>query len=484
MYGACAAQCGRRSSVVTHRETQSDDDDDDDCIPSPSFVRARTHGRTRGLGDVNEDDDDDEDDGRRRASGIGGVTMRAVGGCRAVRARVVRGVVHPRTTRTGVLATGVRTTVTVATAGPQSRWLRWMRGGGMTTASAAATEPSSTTMRSSVTTVLGTMTFGWAYSSEKCEDDAARAMLERFALSGFHEVDTALAYAGGETEKILGRALRATTSNSFRVATKANPWPGGKMTSSAGLGGLDPREFRAQVRQSLASLGEGVDVHVLYLHAPDAGTRLVDVLREAEAMRVEGAFEELGLSNFSAWEVVKAHEICTERGWKKPTIYQGMYNALTRNVEPELIPALKATNMRFVAYNPLCGGLLTGKYASTRDVKDVSGGRFDGNDMYTSRFWLDVYHDAVADIASACRAHDIAPADASLRWLYNHSMLDGSKGDGVIIGASSLAQLDANLASATNAEPLPKDVLDAFDAGWAKCKSSAAPYFRGHFLLS
>jgi len=357
-----------------------------------------------------------------------------------------------------------------------------------TTVTASSTEPSSTTMRSSVTTVLGTMTFGWAYSSEKCEDDAARAMLERFALSGFHEVDTALAYAGGETEKILGRALRATTSNSssntFRVATKANPWPGGKMTSSAGLGGLDPREFRAQVRQSLASLGEGVDVHVLYLHAPDAGTRLVDVLREAEAMRVEGAFEELGLSNFSAWEVVKAHEICTEHGWKKPTIYQGMYNALTRNVEPELIPALKATNMRFVAYNPLCGGLLTGKYASTRDVKDVSGGRFDGNDMYTSRFWLDVYHDAVADIASACRAHDIAPADASLRWLYNHSMLDGSKGDGVIIGASSLAQLDANLASATNAEPLPKDVLDAFDAGWAKCKSSAAPYFRGHFLLS
>ena len=60
----------------------------------------------------------------------------------------------------------------------------------------------------------------------------------------------------------------------------------------------------------------------------------------------------------------------------------------------------------------------------------------------------------------------------------------GHPGDGVIIGASSLAQLDANLASATNAEPLPKDVLDAFDDGWAKCKSSAAPYFRGHFLLS
>ena len=386
------------------------------------------------------------------------------GGRHAVRA-CARGVVHPRTTAAAAAAVA---------AGPRGRTRR----GGMTMASST-----STSSRSSVTTVLGTMTFGWAYSSEKCEDDAARAMLERFASCGFHEVDTALAYAGGETEKILGRALRAT-SNSFRVATKANPWPGGKMTSSAGLGGLDPGEFRAQVRQSLASLGEGVDVHVLYLHAPDAGTRLVDVLREAEAMRVEGAFEELGLSNFSAWEVVKAHEICTEHGWKKPTIYQGMYNALTRNVEPELIPALKATNMRFVAYNPLCGGLLTGKYASTRDVKDVSGGRFDGNDMYTSRFWLDVYHDAVADIASACRAHDIAPADASLRWLYNHSMLDGSKGDGVIIGASSLAQLDANLASATNAEPLPKDVLDAFDDGWAKCKSSAAPYFRGHFLLS
>jgi len=255
------------------------------------------------------------------------------------------------------------------------------------------------------------------------------------------------------------------------------------MTSRAGIGGLAPAEFRSQVRRSLDSLGDGVRVKVMYLHAPDAATRLVDVLREAEALREEGAFEELGLSNFSAWEVVKAHEICAEHGWKKPTIYQGMYNALTRNVEAELIHALKATNMRFVSYNPLCGGLLTGKYASTRDVKDVSGGRFDGNDMYTSRFWLDSYHDAVADIASACASHDIAPADASLRWLYNHSMLDGAKGDGVIIGASTLAQLDANLASATNVEPLPRDVLDAFDDGWTRCKSSAAPYFRGHCLI-
>ena len=67
--------------------------------------------------------------------------------------------------------------------------------------------------------------------------------------------------------------------------------------------------------------------------------------------------------------------------------------------------------------------------------------------MYTRRFFLDCYHDAGRPVAEACRRHDIDPADAALRWMYNHSALDGSKGDAVIIGASSVKQLEANLAT-------------------------------------
>ena len=225
-------------------------------------------------------------------------------------------------------------------------------------------------------------------------------MLDAFARAGHDEIDTAIAYANGETERILGRV---DAGRRARVDTKANPWPGGTMTPSAGRGGLGANELRAQVRRSVESL-RGTKIRTLYLHAPDADTTLEEALRECERLRVEErAFEDVGLSNFSAWETVKAHELCEKYGWKRPTIYQGMYNALTRNVEAELVPALRATKMRFAAYNPLCGGLLTGKYKGNTDVGAVSGGRFAGNDMYQSRFWLPCYHEAVAERGGGVR---------------------------------------------------------------------------------
>jgi len=328
-------------------------------------------------------------------------------------------------------------------------------------------------------TVLGTMTFAWRYSSEDVNDDVATRMLDAFARRGHVVVDTALAYAGGETEKTLGRVMRGR-EDGLTVDTKANPWPGGRMTSSAGAGGLSASSLRAQVKTSLTSLNGSVRVRALYLHAPDAETTLEEILGEAERLRTEGAFEELGMSNYSASEVRRAHEICAERGWKPPSVYQGMYNALTRTVETELFPVLRELDVRFYAYNPLCGGLLTGKYAGQRDVNQVRGGRFDGNSMYQDRFWQPCFHDAVDDVVAACQKHGIAPADAALRWLYAESELDGSLGDAVIIGASSVAQLEANLDSADRAsEPLPADVLDAFDRGWERCRPHAPPYFRG-----
>lgn len=328
-------------------------------------------------------------------------------------------------------------------------------------------------------TVLGTMTFHWRYSSEDVSDDVATRMLDAFAMRGHREIDTALAYANGETERALGRIMRGR-GDGLILDTKANPWPGGAMTSSAGAGGLSASSLREQVEKSMMSLTGATRIRALYLHAPDAETTLEEILESAERLRTEGAFEELGVSNFSAREVRRAHEICAERGWRPPTVYQGMYNALTRTVETELFPTLRELDVRFYAYNPLCGGLLTGKYAGRRDVSQVRGGRFDGNSMYQDRFWRPCFHDAVDDIIAACEKHGIAPADAALRWLYAASELNGDFGDAVIIGASSVAQLEANLDSAERAsEPLPADVVDAFDRGWERCRPHAPPYFRG-----
>eukprot|EP00227_Mantoniella_beaufortii_P002029 CAMPEP_0197613194 /NCGR_PEP_ID=MMETSP1326-20131121/58733_1 /TAXON_ID=1155430 /ORGANISM="Genus nov. species nov., Strain RCC2288" /LENGTH=353 /DNA_ID=CAMNT_0043182039 /DNA_START=50 /DNA_END=1111 /DNA_ORIENTATION=+ len=349
------------------------------------------------------------------------------------------------------------------------------------------------------------MTFGWKFASEECGDDASRQMMETFLGAGHTEVDTAFAYSGGETEKIMGRVFAQHPSllTTMSIATKANPWPKGNMTSSSGRGGLSPTQLRAQLEASCASLAPGT-VDLLYLHAPDGDTPIEDTLTELAKLHAEGKFKRLGLSNFAAWEVVYIHRRCAELGMVLPTVYQGMYNCVTRACEPELVPALRKLNMAFLVYNPLAGGLLTGKHHGTGAAGAPEGsgdgdgdgstsssrGRFVGNAMYQDRFWKPEYFAAVDAIRAACDEAAPGPdgarltvAAAALRWLYSHSELDGAKGDGVILGASSVGQLQLNLgaaAAAARGEPLPQEVVAAMDAAWEVCKPAAPPYSRGH----
>ena len=76
----------------------------------------------------------------------------------------------------------------------------------------------------------------------------------------------------------------------------------------------------------------------------------------------------LGLSNFAAWEVAEVYNICQERGWVKPTVYQEMYNAVTRDIEKELVPCCRKYGLDIVVYNPLAGGMFSGKYRKKDEV--------------------------------------------------------------------------------------------------------------------
>jgi aflatoxin B1 aldehyde reductase len=193
-------------------------------------------------------------------------------------------------------------------------------------------------------------------------------------------------YSNGETESILGRILpgiESGTGAKAELATKAAPWSslikgtGGVHGVSGGAGGLAPDMLRLQLETSLKRLQ--VDkVALFYLHAPDTDTPLEATLLEVKKLHEEGKFEALGLSNYSAWETTHVWHLCDKLGVVKPTVYQGMYNGITRQVEVELFPCLRRLGMRFLAYNPLAGGLLTGKH---RFDKPPAAGRFKGNDM-------------------------------------------------------------------------------------------------------
>ncbi len=103
-------------------------------------------------------------------------------------------------------------------------------------------------------------------------------------------------------------------------------------------------------------------VDLLYMHSPDLETPIEQSLQACFEAYQLGKLKAFGLSNFAAWQVAEVVELCRKHGWMLPTVYQGMYNALTRDVEKELFACLRHYDIAFYAYNPLVGGLLTGKH--------------------------------------------------------------------------------------------------------------------------
>ena len=168
-------------------------------------------------------------------------------------------------------------------------------------------------------------------------------------------------------------------------------------------------------------------------------------------------------------------ETCRRHGWMQPSVYQGMYNALTRDVERELFPCLRNYGMRFYAYNPLAGGLLSGKHLSLDAMPD--SGRFIAKRGYRERYWKQDYFDTLQQLRQACSDAGLSPVQVALRWLTGHSLMDADRGDGIILGASKFEQLQENL-QAFDPAPLDESILDILDRGWEIIKPDCFRYFR------
>ncbi|XP_037684283.1 aflatoxin B1 aldehyde reductase member 2-like [Choloepus didactylus] len=320
-------------------------------------------------------------------------------------------------------------------------------------------------------TVLGTMEMG-----RRMDKPTSAAAVRAFLGRGYSELDTAFMYGDGQSETILGGlGLRLGTGDSrVKIATKANCLEGKT---------LKPDSVRSQLETSLKRL-QCSQVDLFYLHMPDHGTPVEETLRACHQLHQEGKFVELGLSNYTSWQVAEICTLCRSKGWVLPTVYQGMYNAITRQVETELFPCLRHFGLRFYAYNPLAGGLLTGKYKYEDKDEKQPEGRFFGNswaEVYRNRYWKRHHFQAIALVEKALQAaygpHAPSMTSAALRWMYHHSQLQGVHGDAVIQGMSSLAQLEENLA-ATEEGPLEPAVVEAFDQAWDLVAHDCPNYFR------
>lgn len=308
--------------------------------------------------------------------------------------------------------------------------------------------------------VLGTMNFG-----PQLDEAASREMVTAFLTTGNRELDTAYVYNGGSTETILGAILPSLPEGRFEIATKVHP----RIT-----GRLDRETIMMELGESLKRMKRD-KVDLLYFHFPDGKTPVEEALETVAELHQKGVIRELGLSNYPAWQVIDIAYKCDTIGCPRPIVYQGMYNALCRNVEPELFPAIRSLGMRFYAFNPLAGGMLTGKHLHFEDAPEP--GRFARLESYRKRYWKQSYFDAVDEIRKACETENIPMAEAGYRWLCYHSLMDATKDDGILLGASRQEQMTQNMAATTKG-PLPQSVLDAMDAAWEMAKPDSPAYYK------
>ncbi|KAF9121748.1 hypothetical protein BGW39_010284 [Mortierella sp. 14UC] len=288
--------------------------------------------------------------------------------------------------------------------------------------------------------------------------------LTAHAAHGHTEIDTARFYGNGDTEIVLSQLQELTAH--MKIATKVFPF---------GKGSHDKVNLPKQFRESLKALNAS-KVDILYLHAPDYSVPLEETCKAVDDLYKEGLFERFGVSNYAAWQVAHIHGICSKNNYVLPTVYQGAYNPIGRDVVPELLPCLAHLNMSFYAYNPICGGLLSGKYKFDYVPE---GSRYDSStavgQMVRGMYWNKANFEAVEALTKVAKANDLTLLEATLRWMRHHSGLSAK--DGILIGASTVAQLEESLTELDKG-PLPEEMIKAFDDAWEHVRMFSRPYFR------
>ena len=287
---------------------------------------------------------------------------------------------------------------------------------------------------------LGTMTFhggsGYWRNIGTLEQKAATDLVKRSLEAGVNFIDTADVYSEGQSEVLLGQALRdlAVRREGLVIATKVR----GRTGPGPNDVGLSRGHIMDQIASSLKRLG--LDYVDLYqIHGFDAATPMEETLRALDDLVARGLVRTIGCSNLAAWQIMKALGISERRGYARFETVQAYYTLAGRDLEREIIPMVLDQGLGVMVWSPLAGGLLSGKFtrhgAGPNDARRVS---FDFPPVNRGRAY-DVI-DAMTPIA---KAHGVSVARVALAWLLGRPGVMS-----VIVGAKSAEQLDDNLAAA------------------------------------
>jgi aryl-alcohol dehydrogenase-like predicted oxidoreductase len=302
------------------------------------------------------------------------------------------------------------------------------------------------------------MTFG-----AQTDEATALAMVNLCFERGVNFFDTANIYNAGASESILGRALKGRRDQVVLASKVA-----GRMGPGPDQSGLSRAAILRAVEESLQRL-QTDHLDLYYLHWPDYTVPFEESLEILAQLVREGKVRHAAVSNFASWQVVRLLWLAEQRNLPAVGVTQPMFNVLARGIEQELLPMCREFGVATVIYNPLAGGLLTGKQTFEAPLP---GTRFDRNAVYLDRYWHRQNFVAMQDLSSAARAAGRTGVSLALNWVLHHSPVDG-----MILGASKLAHLEENLRAAEEG-PLGPELLEVCDRVWAQLRGPSPKYNR------
>jgi aryl-alcohol dehydrogenase (NADP+) len=308
---------------------------------------------------------------------------------------------------------------------------------------------------------LGTMTFGL-----QTEESVAHQILDKAASAGVNFLDVADVYplggglaTVGRTEEIVGRWLKGQRG-SFIVATKAvgkmgpNPWDQGASRKHL-LDAIDASLHRLQT--------DYVDLY--QLHSDDAETPLDETLEALDAIVRSGRARYIGVSNFLGYRVAKALGRSDLKGWAHIISIQPRYSLLFREIERELLPLALEEGVGVIPYNPLAGGLLTGKHRP--GSAPTPGTRFTlgtAAERYQDRYWNERAFATVESLQRLAAEAGVSLTTLAVAWTLANPAITAP-----LLGASRPEQLDDSLAAATyRLDPALKHKLDELTADYRR----------------
>lgn len=280
---------------------------------------------------------------------------------------------------------------------------------------------------------LGTMTFG-----RQADEATAHAIMDRALAGGVTFFDTADVYPQGvddvgRTEEVIGTWLPAHRQE-IVLATKCV----GRMGPGANDVGANRRHILSAVHESLRRLNTDY-IDLYQMHSFDPTTPLEETLWALDDLVKQGLVRYIGCSNYAAWQLGKALAISDKQQIARFDSLQPRYNLVFREIERELLPLCADQGVGVIVYNPLAGGLLSGKHQRGAPTPET---RFGLSEMYVQRYWNERNFDAVEQLAGIARDHGLDPVTFAAAWVLRNPDVTSA-----IVGASRPEQLEASLAA-------------------------------------